>query len=503
MGIGARTLPLVPEDANAESESLLIGNDEGRLDIGALRAHKGTPEHPGGQDAIIRAALSNYCVTVLNGRSSGKTWCLILLLHEEGMRQKGRYEFAYVAPSHKQAAQFYRTIKKAYAGLIVGFCDKGQDRWVEIAPFGENDGAVVNCWSGEPGALDNIRGPRLNRLAVDEAPLVHKAVLSACVPMLTGRKGKMIFEGTARRGGCGNKWFGEMIARARNGEPGFVTFNMPTESSPYNDPKDVARDRRLFRDPNAPDIVTPEEREEFDGEIISDVGAYFRNLDKCITLPVIRNEPGLYIFEEPIPGDTYVIGQDFGSKKDHSVSACFNRRTRNMAALRVEPSGESVQFDPQLARLDALKKRYNNALVIADPIGVGAYIVQRLRIQFGDHLRELGLQGKGENSKDLHCARVRHMLDVEGMHLGNVPVLREQFEAFAQIPIGETANGYRFMGADGVHDDVVAAVIYAASVLQIDPAPRPISAPTPEPMSVGWFRAVAGMRAAGARRVRW
>lgn len=321
--------------------------------------------------------------------------------------------------------------------------------------------------------------------------------------MLTGRDGKMICEGTARRGGCGNKWFGDLIRRAKNGEPGYVAFNMPTESSPYNPPDQVLRDRRLFRDPNALDVVTINEREEFDGEIVSDVGAYFRNLDKCITLKVIRSEPGLYIFEEPEPGEVFVIGQDFGAKKDHSVSAGFNRRTRNMAFLRIEPSGSDVQFDPQLARLDALKKRYNNALVVADPVGVGMYICQRLRVQFGDHLRELGMTGRGENSKELHCARVRHLLDTEAIHLGNTPEVREQFEAFAQIPIGERANGFYLMGADGVHDDVVSAVVMASSVLQIDPVYKPKPPPLPPPLSVAHFKMLAQQKAISTRRVRW
>lgn len=490
---GANTDPLIPDH----------GNDDGWIDLGKLKAHEGTPEHPGGQAAVIQSALDNYCVTVLNGRSSGKTVSLLLLHHEEGSRHKGRYEFAYVAPSHSQAEKFFRVVKHAYEDIVVAYSNKGQDRWVEIGPFGENDGTIVNCWSGEPGALDNLRGPRLNRLAVDEAPMVHRSVLSTCVPMLTGRKGKMIFEGTARRGGCGNKWFGDMIARARRGEPGYVMFNMPTESSPFNDPADVLRDRMLFRDPNQPDIVTLEEREEFNGEIISDVGAYFRNLDKCITLAPIRKEPGLYVFEDPEPGGVYVIGQDFAAKKDHSVSACFNRRTRNMAALRVEASGENVKFDPQMERLDQLKRRYNNALVVADPVGVGSYICQRLRIQFGDHLRELGLTGRGENSKDLHCSRLKHLLDVEGIHLGKVPEVTEQFEAFAQIPIGEKSNGFYYMGADGVHDDVVMAVVYASSVLQLDPVIARPPPPQPAPLSVAWFRREAERRQFSARRMRW
>lgn len=509
------TLPIVALNAIIPSDLADDGNAEGWIDLDGLKAHTGTALYPGGQAAIITAALSNYCVTVLNGRSSGKTMGLFILLNEEGGRCKGRYEFAYVAPAHSTAEKFYRMVKHAFDDMVVASANKGQDRWLEIAPWGENDGAVINCWSGEPGSLDNVRGPRLNRLAFDEAPNVHKSALAACAPMLTGRDGKMICEGTARRGGCGNGWFGDLMRRAKNGEEGYVAFNMPTESSPYNLCKKegclhrehpieaVMRDRRLFRDPNALDVVTESEREEFNGEIITDVGAYFRNLDACIIIPVLRHEPGLYIFEDPAPGDTYVIGADWGRKKDHSVSAVFNRRTRNMAALRIEPSGENVKFDPQMERLDALKRRYCNAMVISDAVGVSAYVNERLQIQFGDRFREVGFTGRGESSKEAHCSRLKHIIDVEGIHLGNVPELRKEFEAFAQVPIGESQNGFRYEGTGGVHDDIVTAVVFAANVLQIEPSQRPKPSPLPIPLSVEHFRQLAQQKAMSARRVRW
>ncbi len=487
-------------NVEAEPEETEDGNDWGEIDVEGLKAHSGRPGYDGSQAAIIEAALTNKVVTVLTGRNSGKTITLFLLLLEEGARHRGLYQFGYIAQGHPQAKKFYRMVKRAFADTVVAFSNEGQDRWVEVAPFGLNDGAIIHCWSGEPGALDNIRGPRLDRLAPDESGLIHKTMLPACIPMLHSG-GKMIFVGTARRGGMGTTWFKEMYQRGANGEANCKSFNFPSECNPYKAVEDILFERRLFRNPAEPDVKTPEEIEEFDGAFISDFGAYFRNLDRCITLKAIRQEPGLWIFEDPEPGCPYVIGADWGRRHDHSVSAVINRRTRNMAALRIEPAGESVKFDPQMARLDALKRRYNDALVISDAVGVSAYVNERLAIQFRDRFKELGFTGSGADSKDVHCSRLRHLLDVEGIHLGDVPELRKQFENFAQVPRGEHSNGFRYEGQNGVHDDVVSACIFAANVLQIDPYQARKAAEEVTPFSPAWFaKKSAERRRIGIRR---
>lgn len=473
----------------------------GDLDLGSLRPHAGTPEHPGGQVALIEAALSTHVVTALWGRNSGKSLSLFLLFLEEARRHKSRYEFGYVAQGHPQAEKMFRAFRRALADIIVASANKGQDRWVETAGFGENSGTVAHFWSGEPGALDNIRGPRLDRLAPDEAGLVSESVLPTCVPMLrTG--GKMIFVGTAKRGGVGTSWFKSMYARGVAREEGYRSFNFPSESNPFKSAKDILFERRMFRNPQYPDLKTPEEIEEFDGAFLSEYGAFFRNLDNVICLKHTRAEGGLWIVREPEQGARYVIGQDFGRKIDNSVSAVFNRASREMVALRIEPIG--APFDSQLPHLDTLKRQYNNALIVADPIGVGAYICERLRVQFSDRLRELAWTGRGDNSKEFHMYRVRNLCDLEGFHLLDIPRVREEFELFQQVPIGSGATGFRYEAPSGKHDDVVCAVALAASVLEIAPAPAPQRVGGEvDPLSVEHFKRVARQKALSARRARW
>lgn len=461
------------------------------LKVGA-RPHAGTVDYPGGQIAWIQACLKHDVVSILCGRDVGKTIFIWFLLFEEARRCHGYYDFAYIAQGHPQAEKFYEWCRSQFeeSGLLVGFKNKGQDRWIKLRPFENNRGVTIHFWSGEEGALTNIRGVRLNRLAVDEAGFVSPEVRTACRGMLLSRGGKQVFVGTARRGGMGFVWFKEAYDRGWDGVPGYCSFNAPSESNPFTPPGAVERARMEYRDRHAPDVKTAEEREEFDGEFVSDLGACFRKLDAAFCLPILRTEPyGLWIGKDPQPERHYVLGQDWGKMHDHSCSSVFDRETREQVALRIESRG--VDYDDQMARLDQLHRRYNKALIIADVGDAGAYINERLGKQYGDRLVPMRLTAHGERNKGFHVARLKHLFDTEGWSLLKVPTQVDEFTIFQQTPIGEHGNGFYYEAPRGKHDDTVTAAIFAASVLQIDiirqkPTPD-IPVLKPGEVSMEWF----------------
>lgn len=457
------------------------------LEVGA-RPHKGTVDYPGGQVAWIEACLVNAIVSIVCGRDVGKTVFLWFLFLEEGRRCRGHYDFAYVAQGHPQAEKVFKSWKRELenAGILVGSNNKGQDRWIEVQPFGSNQGATIHFWSGEEGALSNIRGVRLNRLAVDEAGFVSPEVRPACRGMLLSRGGRQVFVGTPKREGPGFVWFKDAYDRGWEGEPGYVSFNAPSESNPFTPPGSVAQARREYRSRTEPDVKTPEEREEFDGEFVTDLGACFRNLDACFTLPVLRVEAnGLHVGADPIPGRAYVIGQDWGKKHDPSVSSVFDRETRQQVALRLERVG--APYEDQMARLDSLHRHYNRALIVADAGDAGSYINERLRIQYGDRMHELMLTAHGAENKGYHVSRMKHLFDTEGWHLLREPLQVSQFQEFQQIPIGERGTGFYYEAPRGKHDDTVTAALFASTVLQHDVVKRRPAPPLPAPYSMEWF----------------
>lgn len=463
-----------------------------------LFAHDGANGWPG-QSAWIRAALTHFVTTILCGRDVGKTLVDPLLFLEEGRQARGAYDYGYVAQGHPQAEKFFEYMLTGFRPWVLRSKNKGQDRWIEFRAFGTNTGARMHFWSGEEGALENIRGVRLNRGSVDEAGFVHKSVLTTVGPMIASRNGKLIFKGTAKRGGCGFVWFKQQFEMGTSGEPGFISFNAPSECSPYNRVDQLLRLRKQLRDPRRPDEKTPEEIEEYDGAFISDIGACFRNLDATIVLPVKETRTdGLVIGADPVPGEQYVIGQDWGKKHDHSFSSVFSRRSQDQVAFRREPIG--APYEEQMRRLDELHRRYNTAIIVADARDAGGYINERLKVQYGDHMKEIAFTGQGPDGKGFHVARLKHLFDAGSWRLIKHPIQVEEFSLFQQTPIGDHSSGFYYEAPAGKHDDAVTASIFASSMLQTvlqPPAPKP---KLPEFLSKEWYEWKARQRRFGVRR---
>lgn len=505
MGVYDTTMPDDPQQVVPVTASTTTGSTpvvkRRKLTFGNFRAHAGCPRrgYPGGQVAFVRAALTHKYTSALNGRGTGKSVSAEILHWEEARLTRGTYTDVYIAQGHPQAEKafekYVRLCEKA--NILTGRKNKGQDRWATTRAFGLNSGTERHFWSGEEGALANTRGVRANGITVDEAGFVHKIVVPTCAPMLLARQGKFRALGTASRGGCGTGWFSDMFNKGVEGSkhynPSYASFNFPIESNPYITDDECREMRLLFRDPNNPDVKTSEEAEECDGAFVSDLGACFRNLNATISLPYRRLEPGYYVgldengnVIQPIPGRRYVIGQDWGLKNDNSVSSVFDRVTKNQVALRVEPTNRS--YDEYVTRLDALHSHWNDALIIADSRDAAGYAQKRLAEKYGARYRGIALTPGGENSKGGHVARMKDLFDLSTWHFLAVPEQMEQFQFFAQIPIGEHSNGYRYEGTSGKHDDIVLAALFASIVMQIETkAPRP-TARLIEPLSTEWFQ---------------
>ena len=497
--------------------SITVSLPRREITFGAFRAHKGCPRRgfPGGQDMFVKAAMTHYVTCSLNGRDTGKSVGLEVLFWEEGRQTRGVYNNVYIAKGHPQASEAFEKHLHLCEGanLLVDRADKGQDRWVKTRPFGANAGTKRWFWSGDPEAMQGVRGPRANRVGVDEAGYQHHSVRAVTMPMLTSRNGKAAFVGTAGRDGMGQAYFRELFERGVVGSStyskDYISFNFPIESSPFISDEACRLVREGFRDPNNPTVPTSLEREECDGAFISDIGACFRNLDATIRLPFKRIEGGYYAGTDtngnviaPLPGRRYVIGQDWGLKHDHSVSSVFDMVTHDQVALRIEPTNRS--YDEYVNRLDTLQKHWNGAMIVADSRDAAGYAQSRLAAKYGKRYRGIALTPNGENSKGGYVARMKDLFDLTTWRLLAVPEQRAEFEDFQQIPIGEHANGYRYQASSGKHDDIVLAALFASIVMQI--APRRVIVPPPAipVFSKEWFEDRArNRRRAVSRRGGW
>ncbi len=460
-------------------DSLLLGPADSAVESPS-KPHEGTAQYPGGQKAWIAAALVNDVVNVVVGRDVGKSVSMLFLVEEESSRCTHHYDAAYVAQTHSEARQRYLEWLARWeaAGLVVDKFDKDQDRWIELRPWGRNKGWRVYFWSGTEKALDGLRGKRLDRLLVDEAGQIPEKIKKVCYPMMLSRGGKVLNAGTPSRKGPGYAWFKDSYLRGKKRLPGFVSFNAPSECSPFNCPPYKAPDymerrRQAFRSILEPDVKTVEEREEFDGEFIDDLGVVFCNIDAVCSLPVIRIEHGtLYVGADPIPGEKYLIGQDWGRVKDASVSTVYNRHSREQVALRVEPIG-GQDYDRQLERLDSLHRRYNAALIVGDGRDAGNYLGPHLRKKYGDAYVNIMLAASGDYEKGALVTRMRRLFQGVEWKMLDVPAQKEQFADFqAYVPEttgdGVVSSTIKYGAPKGKHDDIVMSNLFASIRLETD-----------------------------------
>ena len=407
----------------------------------------------------------------------------LFLLEEESSRFTRKYVAGYIAQTHAKVEERYQEWLARWeaAGLVLDTKNKDQFRYIKLRPWGMNKvGWEVFFWSGDPSSVDNLRGPRLDRICIDEAGFICSGVKAAVWPMGYGRNAKKLITGTPKRGGMGFEWFKEVYDRGMAGEAGYVSFNCPSESAPWNDPVVMMRERLALRSRLAPETKTVEEMEELDGVFVSSVGAVFENVDAVISIPIhrIEDDGTLFIGKDPEPGHLYIIGQDWGLIGDNSVSAVLDRHTKEQVALRVEPL--NLDYDTQIAHLDQLHRRYNKAMIVGDGQGVGAYMGSTLLPKkYGAAYMDVKLTYGGVHDKGAYVTRMRRLFQSSEWKLMNVPALREQFVSFRSKPMGGNRNGLIYGAPEGSHDDIVLAVLYASIMLELT-VPSPIvSAPPP------------------------
>ena len=447
--------------------------------LGGDRPHTGTAQYQVGQAHWLRAALANDTVTLVVGRDVGKTAAMLFLIEEESSLCDHFYEAAYIAQSHAEATKTFAAWLKRWqdSGLVAkggkAHKDKDQDRWIVLVPWGQNKyGWRVHFWSGDSDALDNLRGARLDRICPDEAGFISPKIKRVVWPMGNSRQAKKFIAGTPSRAGCGFTWFKDFYDRGKKGMPGFVSFNAPSECAPWNmrDGGAYMRQQRLsFRDSHDLTVKTVEEREEFDGEFVTDYGSVFKNIDRVISLPILQVEEDgtLFVGREATRGHSHLFGQDWGRIHDNSVTTVFDREDRAMIALRIEPRG--LDYDIQLNNLDRLYQRYPNGLIIGDGRDAGAYLGKDfLPKRYGVGYRDIMLANGGPNEKGKHVTRMRRLFTSEEWHLLDVPALREQFSNFQANPMGEHTSGLRYEAPSGEHDDIVMSCLFASTALELE-----------------------------------
>lgn len=470
--------------------------------------HAGTKAHPGGQWAILDAALGHFFTTALFGRGSGKSPTAFYLAMREMAEPRFAgvvYDFALCTPFNDGAQDAYRVWKRILAPLLSSHMglNNGHDdtrRILHLAPCFGNAGAVLDFWGLE--AYDNLRRYRKHRIVVDEGKDVfEEAIFSVLVPMTFGRKGKILVMGTPGRKARGAKWLRRVFKMGMDPDayPGFISLTAPSYCNPFLTKQELQNYIDACADERAV-------REEIWAEILDAEGAVFSNLKSVFRVPVLKSfrlvqdaetgkvlwtpdaeRPNLWVGEPPSePTDTheaapYCAGLDLGVD-DSTVLSGFNRVSRHQGfLLRLR----GMTYTDQLPLIDAVLRVYRKPFVVYDRTGGhGATVTEALTLRYKDAVAGRTWSGDAKGSD---IARAQMLCSdapkPEGWGLLDVKWQRAEFEEY-QVET-ETKSGIAkrptYNAPAGFHDDSVAAACLASEMVAL-----PYAARTKRPDAPTW-----------------
>lgn len=176
--------------------------------------------------------------------------------------------------------------------------------------------------------------------------------------------------------------------------------------------------------------------------------------DKTMESKVLRRikENSTAIAQDPVDGVDYVMGVDLARHVDWTVIIVFDVHSHKMVYM---DRFNQIDWNLQRARIEAVARRYNNALVRIDATGVGDPISQDLE-RAG--LRVAPYVFTNQSKKAL-VDNLSLKLESDDIKIIQVPELQDELSVFSYEVT--TAGNIRYEAPQGKHDDTVMSLALA------------------------------------------
>lgn len=340
------------------------------------------------------------------------------------LRQHGRC--AWVVPTYKNGRSLWRWVASVCAPLAqAGYMSISKSERVITT----HAGGFFSIYSAEN--IDAIRSESFNVVIGDEAARISgEGWQDAVRPTLADADGDEILISTPK----GKNWFYNEYQMGVRGEHGYMSWTAPTNNNPSTNIRkafDLAR------------LRVPERtfRQEWLAEFVDD-GALFRNVYELSTL-----KP-----QEPEAGVMYVIGVDWGRVSDATVFSVINTKTSEQAFM---DRMTDTDYATQRLRLQALSKKYNNAVVLAESNSIGQPNIEALQ--------NMGVPVRGFMTTNQTKSQIIQALEIafenKTIRLLDNEIQKAELSSYEseRLPSGLV----RYNAPDGMHDDTVMALALA------------------------------------------
>lgn len=336
---------------------------------------------------------------------------------------------AWFAPSYKNLAESFRTIKTALAPVIASK-DETEYR-LEL-----RGGGSIVMWSLDTEVGDYVRGRAYKVAVLDEAALVKNLMQqweNAIRPTLADYQGDAWFLSTPR----GINDFKVLYDRGQDPlRREWKSWRMPTITNPHIRPEEIDSARM--------DMTEGAFGQEFLAEFVSWEGAVFRRIEEA----VYGDASGTHL---PMAGQ-YVIGCDWGRSQDYSVFCCINTVSKRVVEIQ---RSNRVDYTLQRQRLWGMFHRYAPRTVVAEANSIGQPVIEQLRRE-GMPITPFMTtnSSKAQIVEALALAFEKYEIKIP-----NDPVLIAELQAFQAEP---TPSGLmRYSAPAGQHDDMVMGLALA------------------------------------------
>lgn len=373
-----------------------------------------------------------------NVLSCGRRWGKSVLGEDKAIDPAlDGYPVAYYSPTHKMLTEVWRDV----CGMLAPIIERknAQEHRLELIT-----GGIIDMWSlTEP---DTSRGRKYKRVVIDEAAMVSDlvAVWDAVIrPTLTDFKGDAWFLSTPK----GLNGFHALFQRGiDDGEPDWMSWQMPTSANPHIDANEIEDARRS----------TPSDlfAQEWLAQFISAAGAVFRNLDACLTLEVGPTSKH--------KGHRIVLGVDWAQSQDFTViSAVCATCCEEVALDRFNKIDYGVQRD----RLTTMARLWNAADILAEENSIGKPNIDQL---YSEGLPIRGFQTTAQSKGPL-VQSMALALEREEFHWLADATARNELLSY-EAKINPVTNRVTYSAPPGQHDDTVIARCLAAKAAMEPPA---------------------------------
>ena len=381
------------------------------------------------------------CLVAPCGTKVGKTFGCSLWMSKECLMTPGLF-CVYVAPTYAKCKIAYRYIKKMVGAPEIANCVDG------LLEIRFRNGTILKFLHGRDAEV-TIEGEGVDRFVIDEAGKIGEQVWYSTLTTITQTGGYGIVTGTPR----GFTWYYDIYTKAVSGDPFFASVKISTESNPFNNSKYIAEMKRLL-----PAHLYMQYYEAEFNRSVSVFGDISGIWDYSLVVP--RGIVKFWIHPDLNSRSKEVIhGVDIAKQKDWTVFYSVNLEGQMVGFCRFQHS----PYTSQVAFLvHYIKSYFGNSdanSIYYDETGVG--------IAFGDLLVEANIDAAIEGVTFTNASKnamvMRLTLAIEQGWL-RMPYIEQVSHELLSYEMTSTKTGLpSFNGGDGVHDDVVSAMMLAVA----------------------------------------